>query len=79
MPRWAIVLGWVLTAIALVYLVWSHLSTKSWNRAAVHSIVAGYQAQQQDLNRLGILVIPNFVPTSPTPGDWPPPDPPAFP
>jgi hypothetical protein len=79
MPRWAIILGWFVTALILAYLIWAHFSMKSWGRAAVHAAVAGHQAQQQDLNRIGVIVIPGFVPTDPTPGDWPPPDPPDFP
>jgi hypothetical protein len=75
----AIIASWIVIALVLAYLVWGHWSMKSWGRATKASVEASHEAQKADINRIGPLVIPGFTPTEPTPGTWPPPDPPTFP
>jgi hypothetical protein len=75
-----IIISWVVIGLALAYLIWGHWSMKAWGKRAVHSVVIGHDAQKQDLIQIGKQVFgPTWNPTDPTPGDWPPPDPPTFP
>jgi hypothetical protein len=80
-PGWrrAIIAGWIVTAVFVVYLIWGHWSQKNWDRAMRAAAMTSHDAQQNDINRIGPAAIPGFVPTDPTPGDWPPPEPPNFP
>jgi len=79
----AIIVMWIVTVLGLAYLIWGHVSQRNWARAMKHATVSGHHAQDIDLQRLGIRVsaLDNapWVPTVPTPGDWPPPDPPEWP